>query len=59
VLVHWPFYLAFNLFRLAGIAQGIVKRALEGTASNARAMDNRQLVAPLANAGWAAAQRAA
>ena len=59
VLVHWPFYLAFNLFRLAGIAQGIFKRALEGTASNARAMDNRQLVAPLANAGWAAAQRAA
>lgn len=57
VLAHWPFYLAFNLFRLAGIAQGIVKRSLEGIASNARASDNRQLVAPLANAGWSAAQR--
>jgi len=44
---------------VATLAQGIVKRALEGTASNARAMDNRQLVAPLANAGWGAAQRAA
>jgi len=56
VLTHWPFYLAFNLFRLAGIAQGIVKRALEGTASNAQALDNRPLVEMLANAGWAAAQ---
>jgi aminoglycoside phosphotransferase (APT) family kinase protein len=58
VVAHWPFYLAFNLFRLAGITQGIVKRALEGTASNAGAMNKRELVAPLANAGWAAAQRA-
>ena len=58
VLRHWNFYLAFNLFRLAGIAQGIVKRALEGTASNARAIDNRQLVEPLASAGWTAASRA-
>ena len=57
VLSHWNFYLAFNLFRLAGIAQGIVKRALEGTASHARAIDNRQLVEPLAAAGWAAAAR--
>jgi len=57
-LSHWNFYLAFNLFRLAAIAQGIVKRALEGTASHARAIDNRQLVEPLATAGWAAAQKA-
>lgn len=58
VLEHWNFYLAFNLFRLAGIAQGVAKRALDGIASNARALETRQLVEPLARAGLAAALRA-
>lgn len=31
---HWPFYLAFSFFRLAAIVQGVVKRALDGNASN-------------------------
>lgn len=31
---NWPFYLAFSLFRLAAILQGVVKRALDGNASN-------------------------
>jgi len=34
---RWPFYLAFNFFRLAAIAQGVAKRAEQGNASNARA----------------------
>jgi aminoglycoside phosphotransferase (APT) family kinase protein len=31
---NWGFYLAFSFFRLAAIIQGIVKRALDGNASN-------------------------
>jgi aminoglycoside phosphotransferase (APT) family kinase protein len=30
----WPFYLAFSIFRLAAIVQGVVKRAADGNASN-------------------------
>ncbi len=30
----WPFYLAFSLFRIAAILQGVVRRAEDGTASN-------------------------
>ena len=31
---HWTFYLAFSFFRMAAILQGVLKRALEGNASN-------------------------
>jgi aminoglycoside phosphotransferase (APT) family kinase protein len=30
----WRFYVAFSLFRIAAILQGVVKRAAEGNASN-------------------------
>ncbi|WP_417317671.1 phosphotransferase [Emcibacter sp.] len=33
----WPFYLAFNFFRLAAIVQGVYKRALDGNASSQKA----------------------
>ncbi|MEJ2385579.1 MAG: phosphotransferase family protein [Xanthomonadales bacterium] len=33
----WPFYLAFSIFRLAAIVQGVVKRAADGNASNRHA----------------------
>ncbi len=32
---HWHFYVAFQLFRLAAIIQGVVKRGLDGNASSA------------------------
>ena len=32
---HWNFYLAYNLFRIAAILQGIAKRVVDGTASSA------------------------
>lgn len=35
---HWPFYLAFGFFRLAAIAQGVLKRALDGNAASEQAM---------------------
>ena len=33
----WDYYLAFNMFRLAAILQGIAKRVLDGTAASKRA----------------------
>jgi len=47
---NWAFYLAFSFFRLAAIAQGVAKRALEGNASNKNAMKVGAFVAPLAMA---------
>ena len=32
----WEFYVAFSMFRLAAILQGIAKRALDGTCSECR-----------------------
>ena len=49
---NWPFYISYNLFRLASIIQGIAKRALDGTAANQHAMDEARRVAPLADLGW-------
>ena len=34
----WPFLVAFSLFRLASIAQGVYARALQGNASDAHAL---------------------
>ena len=50
----WPFYLAFNFFRLAAIAQGVKKRAALGNASNARANEVGAMVGLLAKQGLAA-----
>jgi len=47
---HWAFYLAFSFFRLAAIAQGVAKRALDGNASNKKAIKVGAYVAPLAMA---------
>ena len=33
---QWEFYIAYNLFRLLAILQGVYKRALDGNASNPR-----------------------
>lgn len=51
------YYFAYNAFRLAGILQGIVGRARDGTASNAAAAQNEARVAPLAKFAYACAQR--
>lgn len=51
------FYLAFNYFRMAGIIQGVYKRALDGNASNPeRAMMLAQYVPVFAEAGLRAAK---
>ncbi|MGA8054911.1 MAG: phosphotransferase [Burkholderiales bacterium] len=51
-LAHWDFYIAYNLFRIAAILQGIAKRALEGTASSAVAVEQGKRARPLAEMGW-------
>jgi len=46
------FYLAFNLFRLASILQGIMKRHSEGTAASAEALAAGRMARPIAELGW-------
>jgi aminoglycoside phosphotransferase (APT) family kinase protein len=55
---HWEFYLAYNMFRLAAILQGIMKRALDGTAASREALDAGKRARPMAELGWKYAQRA-
>jgi len=54
----WNFYLAYNLFRIAAILQGIAKRVEAGTASSAQAATSAQGVRPLAEMAWKFALRA-
>jgi aminoglycoside phosphotransferase (APT) family kinase protein len=54
---HWDFYLAFGLFRIAAILQGIAKRALEGTAASAQAVETGKRARPMAELGWRCAER--
>jgi aminoglycoside phosphotransferase (APT) family kinase protein len=54
----WEFYMAFNLFRLAAILQGVLARALQGNASSAQALDAGRRARPLAKAAWAQVERA-
>jgi aminoglycoside phosphotransferase (APT) family kinase protein len=51
-------YFAYNLFRLAGIVQGIKKRVIDGTASHAQAAEMAKRVPMLASSAWSFAQRA-
>ena len=51
-------YFAYNLFRLAGIVQGIKKRVIDGTASHAQAAEMANRVPTLAAAAWSFAQKA-
>jgi aminoglycoside phosphotransferase (APT) family kinase protein len=51
-------YFAYNLFRLAGICQGIVGRVRDGTAASAHAATMEARVPNLANAAWAFAKKA-
>jgi aminoglycoside phosphotransferase (APT) family kinase protein len=49
---HWNFYLAYNLFRAAGIAQGIMKRVQEGTAASLFAVEAGKKARPMAEQAW-------
>jgi aminoglycoside phosphotransferase (APT) family kinase protein len=49
---HWDYYLAYNMFRLAGILQGIMGRYLDGTAASEKALESGRRARPMAEAGW-------
>ena len=44
---HWSFYLAFSFFRLAAILQGVLKRALDGNASNPKRAKEMGVAVPV------------
>ncbi|HYD63108.1 MAG TPA: phosphotransferase [Noviherbaspirillum sp.] len=48
----FKFYLAYNMFRMAGILQGIMKRYVDGTASSEQALKAGQAARPMAEMGW-------
>src|ERR1051325_8151204 len=54
---HWDFYIAFALFRLGAIAQGIMGRVRDGTANDPRAVERGKRARPLGEAGWAVVER--
>lgn len=54
---HWNFYIAYNLFRIAAILQGIAKRALEGTAASDHARDAGKRARPMAELGWSEVEK--
>jgi aminoglycoside phosphotransferase (APT) family kinase protein len=54
----WNFYLAYNMFRIAAILQGIAKRVEAGTASSAQAAASGAGARPMADLAWQFAQRA-
>lgn len=49
---HWNFYLAFSLFRVAAILQGVWRRSQDGQASSADAEIVGAKAHPLAEIGW-------
>ena len=56
--VDWNFYMAYNMFRIAAILQGIAKRVEAGTAASAQAVSSGAGAKPLAQLAWKFAQQA-
>ncbi len=54
----WNFYMAYNMFRIAAILQGIAKRVEAGTASSAQAVSSAAGARPLAQMAWKFASQA-
>jgi hypothetical protein len=52
----WHYFLAYNLFRIAAILQGIAKRIEAGTASSEQAQNAAKRARPLAQLAWHHAQ---
>ncbi|WP_370682304.1 phosphotransferase [Comamonas sp. GB3 AK4-5] len=53
----WNFYLAYNMFRIAAILQGIAKRVEAGTASSAQAKASGDTARPMAELAWSYARK--
>lgn len=52
----WDFCLAYNMFRLAAILQGIAGRVAEGTAASAHAVETAAMARPIAEQAWTLVQ---
>ncbi len=53
----WDYYMAYNLFRMAAILQGIAKRVLDGTAASTHAAEAGARAPLLAGLGWAQVEK--
>jgi aminoglycoside phosphotransferase (APT) family kinase protein len=53
----WDFHIAYNMFRLAAILQGIMGRVVDGTATSEHAREMGASARPVAEAGWATVER--
>jgi aminoglycoside phosphotransferase (APT) family kinase protein len=53
----WDYYMAYNLFRMAAILQGIAKRVLDGTAASTHAAEAGSRAPMLAELGWAQVEK--
>ena len=53
----WDYYMAYNLFRIAAITQGIAKRVVDGTAASEYAREAGSRTRPLAELGWAQVEK--
>jgi aminoglycoside phosphotransferase (APT) family kinase protein len=50
---NWSFYLIYNMFRSAGIIQGVYKRGLDGNASSEKALEYVDAARLRSERGWA------
>jgi aminoglycoside phosphotransferase (APT) family kinase protein len=56
VPAQFDIYIVFSMFRIAAIMQGILKRALDGTAASREAMDVGARARPVAELAWEVAK---
>jgi len=54
---HWDFYIAFAMFRIAAICQGIMGRVIAGTANDPHARRRGERARPLAELAWAVVEK--
>ena len=53
----WIFYVIYNLFRSAGIIQGVYKRGLDGNASSAQALEYEGVARKRSELAWSLVQQ--
>ena len=58
-IANWDFYVAFAMFRLAAISQGIMGRVVAGTANDPNARERGKRARALAECAWAIVERGA
>jgi aminoglycoside phosphotransferase (APT) family kinase protein len=55
-VANWDYYIVYSMFRIAAIMQGIMKRALDGTAASAQAVDVGGRASRIAEQAWVLAR---